>query len=52
MDILQPYKNPKKFMIGKIVSMSDDTETKCANPNEQVVICGLGKVSPFSIFRI
>ena len=52
MDILQPYKNPKKFMIGKMVSMSDDAETKCANPNEFVVICGLGKVNPFSIFRI
>jgi putative protease len=52
MDILQPHKNPKKFTIGKIVSMSNNAEMECANPNDFVVICNLGRVSPFSIFRI
>jgi len=51
-DILQPYKNPKKFMVGKIISVSDNTETDCANPNDSVIICDLGRLSPFSIFRI
>ncbi|MBA7576341.1 hypothetical protein ES708_18180 [subsurface metagenome] len=51
-DILQPYKNPKKFMVGKMISVSDNTETDCANPNDSVVICDLGPLSPFSIFRI
>ncbi len=52
LDILQPYKNPKRFTIEKIVSMSDNTKVECTNPNDFVVICGLGRVSPFSIFRI
>lgn len=51
-DILQPYKNPKKFMVGKMISVSDNTETDCANPNDSVIICDLGRLSPFSIFRI
>lgn len=51
-DILQPYKNPKKFMVGKMISVSDSTETECANPNDLVIICDLGSLSPFSIFRI
>ena len=51
-DILQPYKNPKKFMVGKMISVSDNTETDCANPNDLVIICDLGPLSPFSIFRI
>jgi len=52
MDILQPYKNPKEFIVGKIISVSNNTETGCVNPNEKVVICDMGKVSPLSIFRI
>ncbi|MDP3011468.1 MAG: U32 family peptidase C-terminal domain-containing protein [Candidatus Hydromicrobium sp.] len=51
-DILQPYKNPKKFMVGKMISVSDNTETDCANPNDSVIICDLGRLNPFSIFRI
>lgn len=51
-DILQPYKNPKKFMVGKMISVSDNIETDCANPNDSVIICDLGRLSPFSIFRI
>ncbi len=51
-DILQPYKNPKKFIVGKMISVPDSAETEYANPNDLVIICGLGRVSPFSIFRI
>ncbi len=51
-DILQPHKNPEKFKIGKLISVADETKLKYANPNDRVILCGLGKVSPFSIFRI
>ena len=52
MDILQPHKNPKRFVIRKMVLMSNNVEVECANPNDLVVICGLGRLSPYSIFRI
>jgi len=52
LDILQPHKNPEKFKIGKLISVADETKLKYANPNDRVILCGLGKVSPFSIFRI
>lgn len=48
-DILQPYKNPKKFMVGKMISVSDNTETDCANPNDSVIICDLGRLSRKSV---
>lgn len=51
-DILQPYVNPKRFLVKKIVSASENAEVACANPNDRVIICGLGRVDPFSIFRI
>ncbi|GAH39692.1 unnamed protein product, partial [marine sediment metagenome] len=28
------------------------TETECANPNDLVIICDLGRLNPFSIFRV
>lgn len=51
-DILQPYKNPKKFMVGKMISVSDNTETDCANPNDIVIIPNIGNLNPYAIFRI
>lgn len=51
-DILQPHKDPEKFKIGKLISVPDKKEIEYANPNDRVILCGLGKVSPFSIFRI
>ncbi len=52
MDISQPYMDPVKFGIKKMLSAKDETEIKCANPNDLVIICGTGRVNPFSIFRI
>jgi putative protease len=51
-DILQPGKDPKKFKIKKIISADDNTEMACANPNDRVILCYMGRVDPFSIFRI
>ncbi|MFZ3106049.1 MAG: U32 family peptidase C-terminal domain-containing protein [Candidatus Hydromicrobium sp.] len=51
-DILQPYKNPKKFMVGKMISVSDNTETDCANPNDIVIVPNIGDLNPYAIFRI
>ncbi len=51
-DILQPKKYPKKFRIKKIISVANNTEMVCANPNDTVVLYDLGRVDPFSIFRI
>jgi len=52
MDILQPCADPKKFIVKKITSAGDNTEITCANPNDRVIICDMGRVDPFSIFRI
>lgn len=52
LDILQPHKSPKRFIITRLISASDNSETECANPNDKVIVCDLGKVDPFSIFRI
>jgi hypothetical protein len=35
-----------------MLSARDGTEVEYANPNDSVIICGMGKVSPFSILRI
>jgi putative protease len=51
-DILQPDKYPEKFKVKKIISADDNTEMVCANPNDRAVLCDLGKVDSFSIFRI
>jgi len=52
LDILQPYRNPEKFKIKRMLSGLDKIEIGCANPNDFVIICDLGRVSPYSIFRI
>ncbi len=52
MDILAPGKEPRKVKIKKMVSDFDDSEKKCANPNDLIILCGLGEVDPFSLFRI
>lgn len=52
LDILQPKKYPQKFLLKKIILPADGSEVSCANPNDLVIIAGLGKVSPFSIFRV
>jgi U32 family peptidase len=51
-DVSQPYRDPVKFSVKKMLSAEDETEIKCANPNDLAIICGLGRVNPFSIFRI
>jgi len=51
-DILQPNKNPKKFKVKRLISADNNTEMLCANPNDRVIITDLGRVDPFSIFRI
>jgi U32 family peptidase len=51
-DILQPYMEPVRFRVKKMLSADDGTVTECANPNDSVIICSLGRISPFSILRI
>ncbi len=52
MDILQPRKSPRKFRIKKIIFLSNEVEIECANPNDLVILYGMGELNPFSIFRI
>ncbi|MBC7334100.1 MAG: U32 family peptidase [Actinobacteria bacterium] len=52
LDILQPYAYPKKFILKKLFLYEDKSEISCANPNDLVIISGLGRVNPFSIFRV
>ncbi len=51
-DVLQPYREPLRFSVKKILSVADEREIKCANPNDLVIICGPGRLDPYSIFRI
>ncbi len=51
-DVLQPGSDPFIFKVEKMVSPMDETELEYANPNDSVIICDLGKISPFSILRI
>ncbi len=50
-DILQPRKDPLLFTMGKILDTAGHNMT-CANPNDTVIIPGLGRISKYSIFRI
>ncbi len=52
LDISQPGEDPKIFKLEKIRLASGDKELETANPNDEVIICDLGKVSVYSIFRI
>ena len=52
LDILQPYKSPKKVILKKMLLFNNEEETNCANPNDRVIICNIGKINPYSIFRI
>jgi putative protease len=51
-DVLQPKQDCKKFKIKKIISTGDNAEMPCVNPNDRVILCEMGRVDPFSIFRI
>ena len=52
MDILMPGKEPIGLKITKILSSPDESEIAVANPNDLAVLCGMGKVSEYSLFRI
>ncbi len=51
-DVLQPHKSPKKSMLKRIISVTDNAEVGCADPNDVVILSDIGTVNPFSIFRI
>ena len=52
LDILQPYKSPKKVILKKMLFFDNEEETDCANPNDRVIICNIGKINQYSIFRV
>jgi len=51
-DILQPGEKPKEARIGKIIDIKNGNEIDTANPNDKVVLKGLGRFNKYSIFRI
>lgn len=52
LDIIQPDADPKIFKLKKMKLLNGDGELKIANPNDEVIICDLGEVNRYSIFRI
>lgn len=52
LDILQPDENPKKFIVKKMLMANTGEEIKTANPNDLIIINGIGDVNLYSIFRI
>jgi putative protease len=52
LDILQPNENPKKFMVKKMLLANTQEVIKVANPNDLVIICNIGKINQYSIYRI
>ncbi len=52
MDILMPGKEPVKIKITKLLLAKDESELECANPNDIVILCGMGEVDKYSLFRI
>jgi len=52
LDVLQPNKNPKKFVIKKMLLANTEEEIGVANPNDLVIINDIGEVNQYSIFRI
>jgi U32 family peptidase len=50
-DVLQPYKDPFVRKAAKILRVPGMDPIETANPNDKVVIKGLGAVSPYSILR-
>jgi putative protease len=51
-DILQPGKEPEKLKIEKIIDIKNGNEIENANPNDKVILSGLGRFDKHSIFRI
>jgi putative protease len=52
LDILQPNENPKKFIVKKMILTNNEEEIEVANPNDLVIICDIGKINQYSIYRI
>jgi putative protease len=52
LDILQPYENPRKFVIKYIYMVNNEEQIEVANPNDLIIICDLGKINQYSIYRI
>ena len=52
LDILQPDSDPKSFIMKKMILLKEDKELEIANPNDEIIICDLGEISKWSIFRI
>ena len=52
LDILQPNENLKKFVVKKMLLANTAEEIKVANPNDLVIICDIGKINQYSIYRI
>jgi len=54
LDILQPNTYPSKFKVNRIILYNNEIEEEvdCANPNDIVIIPGLGNLNPYAIFRV
>ncbi len=52
LDILQPGKDPVKVNIGEMVKEENNEPVEIANPNDRIIIPGIGNLDKFSIFRI
>jgi U32 family peptidase len=52
LDIIQPGKNPLKFMISEIIDSNSEKQMDVANTNASIIIKGLGKIDSYSLISV
>ena len=52
LDIIQPGKNPLKFIISEIIDANSEKQMEVANTNASIIIKGLGKIDSYSLINV
>jgi U32 family peptidase len=52
LDILQPRKNPLKFIISEIIDANSEKQMEVANTNASIIIKDLGKIDRYSLINV
>jgi U32 family peptidase len=52
LDIIQPRKNPLKFVISEIIDASSEMQMEVANTNSIIIIKDLGKIDRYSLINV
>ncbi|MDD3776390.1 MAG: U32 family peptidase [Actinomycetota bacterium] len=52
LDIVQPFKDPVEVKVNRIINDKAGQEIDCANPNDEIVLPGIGNIDKYSLLRV